>query len=80
MANVPETAKKLRRAAAQQERWRTERDELIYQAYMDGVAVREIARLVGMSHPGVLSIIARQREATYETVRENVPRERERVG
>lgn len=80
MADVKETAKRLRRAAALQERWHTERDELIYQAYVDGVAVREIARLVGMSHPGVLSIIARQREGTYETVRENVPRERERVG
>jgi hypothetical protein len=56
------TAKRLRQAAAQQERWRTERDKLIYEAHMTGIGVHEIARLIGMTHPGVLAILARQRD------------------
>lgn len=60
MANVDtDTARKLRRAAAQQARYHAERDELIRQARAEGMGVREIARLVGMTHPGVLAILAR---------------------
>jgi len=54
-----ERARRLRRAAALQARWHAERDELIHQARAEGMAVREIARLVGMTHPGVLAILAR---------------------
>jgi hypothetical protein len=57
------TAKRLRRAAAQQARWHAERDELIRLAHAEGIGVREIARLVGMTHPGVLAILARERES-----------------
>jgi hypothetical protein len=62
------TAQRLRRAAAQQERWHAERDELIRQARAEGMGVREIARLVGMTHPGVLAILARERDAEPASV------------
>jgi hypothetical protein len=65
MTDVTETAKRLRRAAAQQERWHAERDELIRQARAEGLGVREIARLVGMTHPGVLAILGRDREPEH---------------
>jgi hypothetical protein len=64
MADVTtDTARKLRRAAAQQARYHAERDELIRQARAEGLGVREIARLVGMTHPGVLAILARDQDA-----------------
>jgi transposase-like protein len=63
MTDVTETAKRLRRAAAAQERWHAERDELIRQARAEGMGVREIARQVGMTHPGVLAILARDQDA-----------------
>ena len=63
MAHVDtETARRLRRAAGHLERWHAERDELIRQAHAEGMGVREIARQVGMTHPGVLAILARQYE------------------
>lgn len=61
-------AKRLRRAAAQQERWHAQRDELIRQARAEGLGVREIARLVGMTHPGVLAILARDQDAAAASV------------
>jgi transposase-like protein len=64
MAHVDtDTARRLRRAAGHLERWHTERDELIRQAHAEGMGVREIARQVGMTHPGVLAILARERGA-----------------
>jgi hypothetical protein len=62
VAVAPEMERKLRRAAANQRRWRAERDALIVQAHADGGGVREIARLVGLTHPGVLRILARDQE------------------
>jgi len=64
MANVntDDTARRLRRAAGHLERWHTERDELIRQARAEGMGVREIARQVGMTHPGVLAILARDQD------------------
>jgi len=57
-----EIAKGLRQAAAQQVRWHAARDDLIRQAHAEGMGVREIARQVGMTHPGVLAILARERD------------------
>ncbi|HWD47006.1 MAG TPA: hypothetical protein VHM23_25385 [Actinomycetota bacterium] len=58
-----ETAKRLRRAARLLGWWHAERDELIRQAHAEGMGVREIARQVGMTHPGVLAILARDQDA-----------------
>lgn len=37
-----------------------ERDKLICQAYADGAGMREIARAVRMTHPGVRNILIRR--------------------
>jgi hypothetical protein len=58
---TPQTAKKLRRAAANQRRWLAERDALIVQADAEGSGPREIARQAGLTHPSVLHILARDR-------------------
>jgi hypothetical protein len=65
---TPETAKKLRRAAANQRRWRAERDALIVQAAAEGAGAREIARLTGLTHPSVLRILARDRKPERSSV------------
>lgn len=53
----PARAKRLEKAAKKAVEWRQERDRLIKDAYEAGGGVREIARLVGMSHPGVKRIL-----------------------
>jgi len=53
----PELEKKLKRVATKAIESRAERDELIREAYRKGAGVREIARLVQLSHPGVLRIL-----------------------
>ena len=55
----PETRRKLVRTSQTAVRSTKERDELIAQAYREGASMREIARLVGMTHPGVRSILIR---------------------
>lgn len=36
-----------------------QRDQLIAEAYRQGASMREIGRLIGMTHPGVRSILIR---------------------
>lgn len=55
----PETRRKLVKTSQTAVRSTKERDELIAQAYREGASMREIARLVGMTHPGVRSILIR---------------------
>lgn len=55
-------ARKLRNAGKKSREWTEERDELIRLAHLDGAGVREIARAVGLSHPGVLRVIRRGTE------------------
>ena len=55
----PETRRKLVKTSQTAVRSTQERDELIAQAYREGASMREIARLVGMTHPGVRSILIR---------------------
>ena len=58
LVTVPgDLAKRLQRAAKNQTKWRDERDDLIRAAYEAGGGVREIARLAGLSHPGVMRIL-----------------------
>jgi hypothetical protein len=64
----PETAKKLRRAAANQRRWLAERDALILQADAEGAGPREIAREAGLTHPSVLHILARDKASEPSSV------------
>ena len=55
----PDLAKKLAAVAASASKATVQRDRLIVEAYRAGGGLREIARLAGMSHPGVLRIIRR---------------------
>lgn len=48
---------KLARAGAASTAARFHRDKLIVEAFEAGGGVREIARIVGLSHPAVLKII-----------------------
>lgn len=60
LAGVPlpdDTARRLAAAGKHHRRWRAERDELIRVSYQEGAGPREIARLVGLSHPAVIRII-----------------------
>ena len=52
----PDLAKRLRQAAAKQDEWLDERDRLIVEALDAGASLREVARLVGLSGPGVMKI------------------------
>lgn len=55
----PTLAEKLRRAAGKVDTWLDERDRLIYEARKSGGSLREIAEMVGMSHPGVMKVVTR---------------------
>lgn len=55
----PALAKRLAAAARKAEEWRAERDRLIVQAVAEGGGVREVARLVGLTHPSVLKTVRR---------------------
>ena len=56
----PETRKKLSRVSQTAVRSTKERDELIADAYRQGASMREIGPLVGMTHPGIRSILIRR--------------------
>ena len=56
MTIEPELAKRLRQASAKAAEWLDERDRLIVQALDAGASLREVARLVGLSGPGVMKI------------------------
>lgn len=51
--------RKLQRVSQAAIRNTQERDQLIAAAYQQGVSMREISRAVGMTHPGVRSILIR---------------------
>lgn len=55
----PETRKKLSRVSQTAVRSTKERDDLIADAYRQGASMREIGRIVGMTHPGIRSILIR---------------------
>lgn len=55
----PNTAKKLASTSTAAARITAERDQLIAIAFRSGASMREIARAVGMTHPGVRSILIR---------------------
>lgn len=55
----PATAKKLTHLANAAARNTKERNETIAAAFREGASMREIARAVGMTHPGVRSILIR---------------------
>jgi hypothetical protein len=50
----------LRRLAARLEESRVQRDRLIYEAWKAGAGYRELARIVGLTHPAVMNIVTRQ--------------------
>jgi DNA invertase Pin-like site-specific DNA recombinase len=53
----PAAAKRLTTAATKAREWTEERNRLIREAHAAGGGVREIARLVGLTHPTVLNIL-----------------------
>lgn len=55
-------SQKLVHAAKMTGEWRAERDSLIRKAHDAGGGVREIARMVSLSHPAILGILARSAE------------------
>lgn len=55
----PNTAKKLTSTSSAAAKNISERDQLIAIAFRSGASMREIARAVGMTHPGVRSILIR---------------------
>lgn len=55
--------RELSRAAKQAETWLQRRDRLIVEAVAKGGGVREVARLAGLTHPSVLNILRREKEA-----------------
>lgn len=58
----PDTARELHRAARQMDSFRARRDRLIVEAIeQQGAGIREVARLVGLTHPAVLKILRRRR-------------------
>lgn len=58
---LPETTRRaLDRYAASIAIRTEERDKLICQAYTDGAGMREIARAVRMTHPGVRNILIKR--------------------
>jgi hypothetical protein len=52
-----DVARELSRAARMADTWRTNRDRLIRDAYAKGGGLREIGRLVGMTHRAVSKIV-----------------------
>jgi hypothetical protein len=67
----PAIEKRLARAADQAERARRERDDHIVRAFLDGAGLREIARAVKMSHPGVRHILDKHAENPERLERPN---------
>jgi transposase-like protein len=53
----PTLARKLTTAAGKARDWTEERNRLVREAHAAGGGVREIARLIGLTHPAVLNII-----------------------
>ena len=53
----PAAAKRLTTAATKARDWTEERNRLIRESYAAEGGVREIARLVGLTHPSVLNIL-----------------------
>lgn len=70
VSDVPldeQLALKLARAGAASVASRYKRDALIVECYKAGGGVREIARIVGLSHPAVLKIIEKAEESRGPT-------------
>lgn len=59
MPLAPVDARRLRAVAERAGRLVAERDRLIRSAVRSGASLREVARLVGMSHSGVKRVIDR---------------------
>lgn len=60
LADVPlpeDTARRLKRAGENHRKWIEQRNEMITLAYEQGGGVREIGRLVGLSHVQILNIL-----------------------
>lgn len=57
----PELRRRLTRTARAAAANTRERDRLIAAAYRSGSSMREIARVVGLTHPGVRAILLRDR-------------------
>lgn len=56
----PDVERTLKRLAAKLEDSRLQRDRLIYEAWKGGAGYRELARIVGLTHPAVMNIVTRQ--------------------
>jgi hypothetical protein len=59
----PVDAREISRAAKQAQTWLEKRDELIRAAVAKGAGVREVGRAADLTHPAVIKIVARGRQA-----------------
>lgn len=57
---APDLTRRLTTAAGKARDWTEERNRLVREAHQAGGGAREIARLVGLTHPAVLNIIKRR--------------------
>ncbi len=65
----PALSKRLTRASQKAKDYTAERNRLIVEAHAAGGGVREIARLVGLTHPAVLRILAKAEGTALRTER-----------
>lgn len=65
----PEVRRKLTKLAKAATSKTRERDKLIAEAFLGGASMRDIARAVSMSHPGVRNILIR--DGVYDPVLDN---------
>lgn len=59
----PELARRITTAARKGREWLVRRDALIAQAVDEGATQAEVAKLAGLTQPGVHDIVRRQKEA-----------------
>lgn len=55
----PAKIERLREVASSLENLKVERDQLVVQLRKEGGSLREIAEILGLTHPAVLKILAR---------------------
>lgn len=64
----PDAARELSRAAKQAQTWLERRDRLIVDAVVAGAGLREVARLVGLTHPAIGKILRRNQTGDIRDV------------
>lgn len=66
----PQLARDLTTAGKKADDWKLRRDALVIEAHGQGASLREIAKLVGLSNPGVLRIIRKYHAPTGISIKD----------